>query len=133
MSSPTTFDAVRPFLEGPYRGVLATLGPSGAPHVVVVDYLVTDDALLLNGRCDRRWVGNLGRDPRATVLVHDPLAVQHWVSVAGSVARVRRGDAASVDDAKTMARRYGDDPEVFNGQDRVTWRLVPERVVERTA
>jgi len=30
-----------------------------------------------------------------------------------------------------MARRYGDDPEQFNEQHRVTWRLVPDRVVER--
>jgi hypothetical protein len=99
---------------------------------VVVDYLVVDDAVLLNGRLDRRWVANLRRDPRATALVHDLHVVQHWVSIGGSVELVREGDDASVEDAKTLARRYGDDPELFNGQHRVTWRLVPERVFERT-
>jgi hypothetical protein len=40
-------DSVRVFLEGPNRAVPAMLGPTGGPHVVVVDYLVLDDALLL--------------------------------------------------------------------------------------
>ncbi|MGC9960565.1 MAG: pyridoxamine 5'-phosphate oxidase family protein [Acidimicrobiales bacterium] len=132
MSPQVNLDSVRTFLERPSRAVLATLGPTGGPHLVVVDYLVVDDAVLLNGRLDRRWVANLRRDPRATALVHDLHVVQHWVSIGGSVELVREGDDASVEDAKTLARRYGDDPELFNGQHRVTWRLVPERVFERT-
>jgi PPOX class probable F420-dependent enzyme len=134
MSPATNLDSgsVRAFLEGPNRAVLATLGATGGPHVVVVDYLVLDDALLLNGARSSRWVANLRRDPRATALVHDPQAVEHWVSISGSVELMREGDDASVEDAKTMSRRYGDDPEQFNGQHRVTWRLVPERVFERT-
>jgi hypothetical protein len=115
MSPQINLDSVRAFLGGPNRAVLATLGPTGGPHVVVVDYLVLNDALLLNGRRDRRWVANLRQDPRATALVQDPHAVEHWVSIGGSVEFMREGD-----------------PEQFNGQHRVTWRLVPERVFERT-
>lgn len=126
------FDAARTFLEHPYRAVLATTGSTGEPHLVVVDYLVLDDgALLLNGRHGRRWVTNLRCHPRAAALVHDPLAVEHWVRIDGPVELLREGDDASVEDAKTMSRRYGDDPEQFNGQHRVTWRLVAERVYER--
>lgn len=132
MSPQINLDSVRAFLGGPNRAVLATLGPTGGPHVVVVDYLVLNDALLLNGRRDRRWVANLRQDPRATALVQDPHAVEHWVSIGGSVELMREGDDASIEDAKTMSLRYGDDPEQFNGQHRVTWRLVPERVFERT-
>lgn len=113
--------------------MLATRGPADEAHLVVVDYLVSGDALLLNGRHDRRWVANLRQDPRATVLVHDPNAVGHWVRASGSAELLREGDDASVEDAKSMSRRYGDDPEQFNGQHRVTWRLVPERIVERSA
>jgi|SRR5579862_1962208 len=132
MSLKSNLDSVRDFLQGPYRAVLATLDRTGGPHVVVVDYLVLDDGLLLNGRRDRHWVANVRRDPRATALIHDPRTVDHWVSIAGRVALVREGDDASIEDAKTMSRRYGDDPEQFNGQHRVTWRLEPERVLERT-
>jgi PPOX class probable F420-dependent enzyme len=112
--------------------VLATINPDGSPHVVVVDYLVEDGTLLLNGRLGRRWVSNLRNDSRATALVLDPHNVDHWVSIAGSATLVRERDEASVEDAKTMARRYGDDPEQFNDQLRVSWHLLPERVVERT-
>src|SRR5579875_1851692 len=109
MSPRTDLDSVRSFLEGPHRAVLATADPSGQPHVVVVDYLVLDDALLLNGRHGRRWVENVRRDSRATALVHDPGDVGHWVSVAGRLELVRDGDEAAIEDAKTMSRRYGDD------------------------
>ncbi len=90
MSPQVNLDSVRAYLDGPNRAVLATLGPTGEPHVVVVDYLVLDDALLLNGRRGRRWVANLRRDPRATALIHDPHAVEHWVSVGGSVELAAR-------------------------------------------
>lgn len=134
MRPPVAFDVVRPYLGLPYRAVLATRGPDGEPHLVVVDYLVLDDdALLLNGRHGRSWVANLRRHARATALVHDPNDAGHWVRITGRVELLREGDEAAVEDAKAMSRRYGDDPEQFNGQHRVTWRLVAERVVERTA
>lgn len=131
MSLTTTLDSVRSFLDQPNRAVLATIG-DGAPHVVVVDYLLEDGAMLLNGRADRGWVRNARRDPRVTALVHDPAAVGHWVSMSGSLELLREGDEASVEDAKRMSRRYGDDPEQFNGQHRVSWALRPRRVLERT-
>lgn len=132
MTSSTRLAAVRSFLEEKHRAVLATVGPRG-PHLVVVDYLVLDDRILLNGRRDRRWVENLRLDPRASALVHDPADVGHWVSVAGPVELLREGDEQAVEDAKTMSRRYGDDPAQFDGQHRVSWCLLAEQVVERFA
>ncbi len=127
----TRLRAVRHFLDGPHRTVLATVRKDGSPHLVVVDYIVDGESLLLNGRADRSWVAHLRRDGRASALVHDPDNVQHWVSIVGTAELVREGDEAAVEDAKVMARRYGDDPEQFTGQHRVTWRLVPTRVIER--
>jgi PPOX class probable F420-dependent enzyme len=127
----TSVSAVRPFLDGPYRTVLGTLRKDGSPHLVVVDYIVDAEGLLLNGRAGRSWVAHLRRDGRASALVHDPDHVQHWVSIVGTAELVREGDEAAVEDAKVMARRYGDDAEQFTGQHRVTWRLVPVRVIER--
>jgi PPOX class probable F420-dependent enzyme len=127
---PTSIDDVRSFLEGARRAVLSTLGRDGGPHLVVVDYLVDRNGLLLNGRVNRRWVSNLRNDPRASALIHDHADVSHWVRVRGDVELVREGDEAAVEDAKVMARRYGDDPEQFTGQHRVTWRLVAHQVLE---
>lgn len=61
---PSSVGDVRPFLQGPQRAVLSTVGTDGGPHQVVVDYAVDADGILLNGRVDRRWVRNLRRDPR---------------------------------------------------------------------
>lgn len=128
---PTTIDDVRSFLCGPQRAVLSTVGSGGGPHQVVVDYAVDGDGILLNGRVDRRWVRNLRLDPRACALVHDPADVSHWVRLTGTAELLREGDGAAVEDAMAMSRRYGDDPEQFRGQHRVSWRLVPTQVLER--
>lgn len=128
---PTSIDNVRPFLEGPHRAVLSTIGRDGSPHLVVVDYLVGPDHLLVNGRVDRRWVLNLRRDPRVSALIHDRDDVSHWVRLTGTAELLREGDAPAIEDAMVMARRYGDDPEQFVSQHRVTWQLVPRQVLER--
>ncbi len=129
--APTSIDAVRSFLAGPHRAILSTLGSDGSPHLVVVDYLVEPDGLLLNGRVNRRWVRNLRDDTRVSALIHDHDDVSHWVRLAGTAELVREGDEAAVEDAMAMARRYGDDPEPFRGQHRVTWHLAPRQVLER--
>jgi Pyridoxamine 5'-phosphate oxidase len=96
-----------------------------------VDYLVEQDRFLVNGRASRQWVLNLRRDPRVSALIHDHDDVSHWVRLSGLAEVLREGDDAAVEDAKAMARRYGDDPEQFVGQHRVTWQLVPRQVLER--
>jgi PPOX class probable F420-dependent enzyme len=128
---PTSLDDVRSFLEGPYRAVLSTVRGDGSPHLVVVDYLVEQGRLLVNGRVNRRWVLNLRQDPRLSALILDPDDVGHWVRLTGIAELLREGDEAAVEDAMVMARRYGDDPEQFVGQHRVTWQLVPLQVLER--
>jgi PPOX class probable F420-dependent enzyme len=128
---PTTMNNMRPFLERPYRAVLSTISRDGSPHLVVVDYLVEQDRFLVNGRVSRKWVLNLRRDPRACAMISDHDDVSHWVRLSGLAKLLREGDDAAVEDAKVMARRYGDDPEQFVGQHRVTWQLVPRQVLER--
>lgn len=129
---PTSIHEVRDFLDRPHRAVLATVDEDGFPQQVVVDYAVDGGGMLVNGRVDRRWVRNLRRDPRVSALVHDPADVSHWVRVTGTAELLREGDVAAVEDAMAMSRHYGDDPEQFRGQHRVSWRIVPCRVVERS-
>ena len=128
---PTSIDGVRPFLEGQHRALLSTIGPDGSPHLVVVDYLVGHDCLLVNGRVNRRWVLNLRQHPRMSALIHDRDDMSHWVRLTGTAELLRAGNETAVEDAMAMARRYGDDPEQFAGQHRVTWQLVPRQVLER--
>lgn len=63
------------------------------------------------------------------MLIHDAEQPLHWVGIKGVAEVVREGPAA-VEDAMTMARRYGEDPDEYADQERVTFRIVPRRVYE---
>jgi PPOX class probable F420-dependent enzyme len=122
-------DAVREYLSDPRCAVLSTVGPDGSPHQVVLHYLLEPDGLVLNGNAGRRWARHLRHGGRVSIVVHDADDYLHWVGIKGRAERLRDGDAA-VEDAMTLARRYGEDPEDFRGQERVSFRVIPERVFE---
>jgi PPOX class probable F420-dependent enzyme len=126
-SSPFS-ERILEFLRVPRLATLSTIDPDGAPHQAVIWYAIVDDGLLINSRMGRRWPSNLERDPRISLAVAETVRF-HWVGVKGRAELVRRGEDA-VADIMDMARRYGGDPEVYRGQDRVTFRVVPERVFE---
>jgi PPOX class probable F420-dependent enzyme len=116
-------------------GTLATISADGTPHQAVVWYLVRDDALVLNSAVGRIWPANLQRDPRCSLLVEDGY---DWVSLRGKVEVVADQPTAQADIA-AMARRYhAREPaeaermirEVFGPQQRISFVLRPERVVE---
>jgi PPOX class probable F420-dependent enzyme len=122
-------DPVRAYLAAPRLAVLSTLDAAGAPHQAVVHYWLAGGSILVNGRADRRWVVNLCRDPRISLVIADADRPLHWVGVKGHAEPAAQGDAA-VEDAMALARRYGEDPESFRGQERVSLRVLPRRVYE---
>ena len=116
-------------------GTLATISADGSPLQAVVWYLVRGDSVVLNSKVGRAWPTNLLRDPRCSMLVEDGY---DWVSISGRVEVVREQASAQADIA-AMARRYNRrDPanaermirEVFGPQERISFVLQPERVVE---
>lgn len=122
-------DSVRGYLSAPQCAVLSSLGPDGAPQQAVVHYLLGRDHLLVNGRPDRRWAANLRRDPRVSLVIHDGDKPLHWVGVRG-VAQLRDESRGAVQDAMTMAQRYGEDPAEYEQLQRVSFEVVPHRVFE---
>jgi PPOX class probable F420-dependent enzyme len=122
-------DPVRGFLAEPRCAVLSTAGADGAPRQIVIHYLLGDDHLRLNGHRDRRWVANLRRDPRLSLIVHDERDYLHYVSIRGRATLLDERDAA-LTEAMSQAERYGEDPAGFAGQPRVSFRVQPERVTE---
>jgi PPOX class probable F420-dependent enzyme len=122
-------DPVRGYLSEPRCAVLSSVGADGAPHQAVVHYLLGDDHLVVNARSDRIWASNLRRDPRVSLVVHDARDPLHWVGVKGTAALLREG---AVEDAVALARRYGEDPAPYETQQRVSFRIVPRRVFERS-
>ena len=114
---------------------LATISADGSPLQAVLWYLLRGDTIVLNSKVGRAWPTNLLRDPRCSLLVE---CGYEWVSVSGRVEAVRDQATAQADIAE-MARRYhAADPaqaermirEVFAPQQRISFLLRPERVVE---
>jgi PPOX class probable F420-dependent enzyme len=120
---------LRPYLVEPRCAVLTTLGRDGSPHPAVVHYQLEDDAIVVNGRVDRRWVRNLRRDPRVSVVIHDADDRLHWVGIKGATQLLREG-AAAVEDAMAIARRYNEDPAAYRDQERISFRIRPQHVHE---
>jgi PPOX class probable F420-dependent enzyme len=126
---PVIPDEMRTWLEAPRFATIATLDDDGAPRQAVIWYLLDGDTLVINSRRERRWPQNLERDGRVAVAVHDHEKLGHWVGLRRRAEVARTGDA-SIEDIAALARRYGGDPEVFRGQDRITFVVRIERTYE---
>jgi PPOX class probable F420-dependent enzyme len=124
-------EPVRTFLSAPRCAVLSTIAPDGSPRQIVIHYMLGADHLRINGHRDRRWVANLRRDPRVSLVVHDQVDYLHYVSIRGTATLVDEGESA-VGEAMTQAERYDEDPAGFADQPRVSFRINIERLTEYT-
>lgn len=122
-------DDLREWLTSELRyPVLALLDDDGAPSQSVMWFDIdrdNPDTILMNTlewRAKARW---MRRDPRASLLFEDGY---RWVAFRGRVDLDDDRERALAD-IKHLARRYGSDPERFNGQERVTVRLRIEKVI----
>jgi PPOX class probable F420-dependent enzyme len=122
-------EPVRAFLSAPRCAVLSTIGRDGAPRQIVIHYLLGDSHLRINGHRDRRWVANLRRDPRASLIVHDQVDYLHYVSIRGTASLLDEG-ATALAEAMSQAERYDEDPAEFANQPRVSFRIDVEQVTE---
>ncbi len=122
-------DELREWLTAKLRyPVLALVTPDGTPNQSVMWFdLDPDDpdTIVMNtkmGRAKERW---LRAEPRVSLCFEDEL---HWVALRGRV-QLEDERPAALEVIKALARRYGDDPETFNGQERVTIRMRVEKVI----
>jgi PPOX class probable F420-dependent enzyme len=101
-------DRSRALLGGPHTAVLTTLNRDGSPHSSPVWFLfdeVDGEAIVwVSVRSDRQKCANLSRDPRASLVVVDPAAPQHYVEVRGTVVMSDDPDYAVRD---RVVRSYG--------------------------
>jgi PPOX class probable F420-dependent enzyme len=101
-------DHARTLLHGPHTAVFTTLNRDGGPHSSPVWYLFEEigaEALVwVSVRSDRQKCRNLARDPRASLVVVDPTAPQHYVEVRGEVLMFDDPDYAIRD---RVVRHYG--------------------------
>lgn len=111
------------FLDAVRYAVVATHEPEGAIWQAVVWYEVTDGGIVMNARDDRRWLNNLRRDPRLSLVVEDG---EDYVIMRGVVV-VTDDPAQGLIEARALARRYAS-RDTFDGQRRVSILFLPEHV-----
>jgi PPOX class probable F420-dependent enzyme len=95
--------------------------------VIVWCDLDDDDRAVLNSAEGRNWPANLRRAGRATMTVMNLENPQEYVTFVGRLVEDTHDGADDVINA--LAHKYnGRDYDFAAGQQRVTFRLVPERV-----
>ncbi|MBF6238901.1 pyridoxamine 5'-phosphate oxidase family protein [Nocardia otitidiscaviarum] len=131
-----TDQEITDFLERSRIATLATLGPTGMPHLTAMWYGLIDGHMWFETKAKSQKAVNLRRDPRVTVLVEagDTYDQLRGVSIEGR--------AEIVDDPEALFRvgvsvwerytgPYSEDMKPFVEQmlnKRVAVRVVPERV-----
>jgi len=91
-----TDDEVTAFIERSRTCTMATIGPTGHPHLVAMWYAVVDGQLWFETKAKSQKVQNLKRDDRITVSIEDGLTYDTLRGVA------LEGRAVIVDDPDAL-------------------------------
>lgn len=122
-------DDLRAWLTAEIRyPVLAILTPDGSPNQSVMWFdLDPDDpdVILMNTKVGRAKERYLRRDPRVSLCFEDGL---FWVALQGTV-ELDDDRERSLERIRALAKRYGDPPGAFEGQERVNIRMRVEKVI----
>ncbi|GAA4530022.1 PPOX class F420-dependent oxidoreductase [Amycolatopsis samaneae] len=117
------------FFRAPYFSVLTTLGKDGTPHSSMIWVRRDgDDLLMVTVRGRQKW-RDMTRDPRATLLAHDPEDPYHYVEIRGTVTMTEEGGAALMNELCLAYTGKPWEPDPAQGP-RVVVRLTPSKVVE---
>ena len=90
-----TDDEITAFIERSRTCTMATIGPTGQPHLVAMWYAVVDGQIWFETKAKSQKVQNLRRDDRITVSIEDGLTYDtlRGVAVEGRAAIVEDPDA----------------------------------------
>ena len=87
-------------------GVVATLRRDGSPHVIPVWFRWDGGAVTIWTTDTRAWVRNLLRDPRVAFSVQTFEEPYPAVMMRGRATASTADDAATVEEARAISRRY---------------------------
>jgi PPOX class probable F420-dependent enzyme len=108
--------------------VLAVVTDQGTPNQSVMWFDLDPDnrdTILMNTKEGRAKARFLRHNPRVSLCFEDEL---HWVALQGSVELDDDRERA-LNAIRALAVRYDDDPDEFNGQQRLTIRLKVDKVI----
>ena len=129
---------VTDFLRRSRTATVATIGPSGLPHLVAMWYGIIGDAVYIETKAKSQKAVNLRRDPRMVFMVEAGTSYDtlRGVSLEGSATIIEEPDgeeywAAAVSVYERCTGPYTEQarPVVqFMMNKRIVVRLVPERI-----
>ncbi|HXW44978.1 MAG TPA: PPOX class F420-dependent oxidoreductase [Streptosporangiaceae bacterium] len=129
---------VTDFLRRSRTATVATIGPSGLPHLVAMWYGIIGDAVYIETKAKSQKAVNLRRDPRMVFMVEAGTSYDtlRGVSLEGSATIIEEPDgeeywAAAVSVYERYTGPYTEQarPVVqFMMNKRIVVRLVPERI-----
>jgi PPOX class probable F420-dependent enzyme len=121
----------RELIEAPNFCHVAVLAEDGTVQTVLVWVDLDGDQIVLNSAEGRSWPANLRRTGSATLTVMNLDNPQEFVTV---VARVVDDSNDGADDViNALSHKYSGSDYAFQpGQQRVTFRLAPERIVRHS-
>ena len=80
-------ELIRELLEGPYPCCLTTLREEGDPYAVVVWCAPEGERVTVNA-AEGRWLSNIRRDPRVSLVVVDTAEILRHVGIDGRVVAI---------------------------------------------
>lgn len=124
-------EIAKKLLDSGSHVTVATVMPDGSPQTSVLWATYDGDDLLLSTIIGRAKERNWRREPRTSVLIHDPADPDRYVEVRGVVSMTTEGGPELINELSM--NYYG---ERFTGDDgtdrvRVVARLTPSRVIVR--
>jgi PPOX class probable F420-dependent enzyme len=130
-------DEITDFIERSRTATLATVLPSGRPHLVAMWYAVVDGEIWFETKAKSQKAVNLRRDPTVTVMIEDGLTYNtlRGVSIDGRAEIVDADPDLLLGVGISVWERYtgpySDDVKPFVEQmmhNRIAVRVVPERM-----
>lgn len=116
-------------LTGRSYATLVTVNPDGSPQASITWIDAAEGLVLVNTAEGRVKARNLHRNPRAAVLVTREGDPYDWISITGTVVGTV-GPEEGLAHIDTLSRRYDGKPwEPVAGQERVIFRIRPDRIV----
>lgn len=131
-----TDEEVAEFVERSRTATMATIGPTGVPHLVAMWYAVIDGTIWFETKAKSQKVRNLRRDDRITCMIEDGLTYDtlRGVSIEGRAAVVEDPDEIWSVGVNVWERYNGPYTEEtrplveFMLHKRVAVRVEPERI-----
>jgi PPOX class probable F420-dependent enzyme len=119
-------------LQGTNFAHVSVNRPDGPPHVTVVWIDAQDGHVLVNTAAGRVKDRLVHVDPRVTVSVHQEGDAYRWLRVEGTVTGFVTGEEADRHiDALNRKYHDGEPWEPVPGQERVIYRIRPDRILRR--